>query len=313
MIGLKIKSELNKMKIIFLGAGYCSRFIIPLVDKKAEIICTHQDKITTQKFDKNLNLKRVTFRQLIKEKESIFDGVNVLLNSIPPKHNGDLVVKNFSNIIVKKKKTINWFGYFSSTSVYGDHSGNWVDEETELTPNSQRGILRKKSEAQHLKFFKDHKIPIHIFRLPGIYGPGRSVIDKFKKQEVVEILKEGHFFSRVHVEDIATAIAKSLNKSTPGEIFNICDDLPTESYKVLRYAAKLMNVKNFKSLNFDDPKISSKIKSFYNDNKRVKNGKIKKILHWTPKFRSYKLGLKDIFKSYLNENSSSNITFSKKN
>ena len=112
MIGLKIKSELNKMKIIFLGAGYCSRFIIPLVDKKAEIICTHQDKITTQKFDKNLNLKRVTFRQLIKEKESIFDGVNVLLNSIPPKHNGDLVVKNFSNIIVKKKKTINWFGYF---------------------------------------------------------------------------------------------------------------------------------------------------------------------------------------------------------
>ena len=148
--------------------------------------------------------------------------------------------------------------------------------------------------------------------MPGIYGPGRSVIDKFKKQEVVEILKEGHFFSRVHVEDIATAIAKSLNKSTPGEIFNICDDLPTESHKVLRYAAKLMNVKNFKSLNFDDPKISSKIKSFYNDNKRVKNAKIKKILHWTPKFRSYKLGLKDIFKSYLNENSSSNITFSKK-
>ena len=89
--------------------------------------------------------------------------------------------------------------------------------------------------------------------------------------------------------------------------------MPTESYKVLRYAAKLMNVKNFKSLNFDDPKISSKIKSFYNDNKRVKNGKIKKILHWTPKFRSYKLGLKNIFKSYLNENSSSNITFSKKN
>ena len=101
----------------------------------------------------------------------------------------------------------------------------------------------------------------------------------------MEILKEGHFFSRS--EDIATAIAKSLNKSTPGEIFNICDDLPTESHKVLRYAAKLMNVKNFKSLNFDDPKISSKIKSFYNDNKRVKNAKIKKILHWTPKFRSY--------------------------
>jgi len=301
------------MKIIFLGAGYCSRFIIPLVDKETEIICTHNDKITTQKFDKNLNLKRVTFKQLIKEKESFFDGVNILLNSIPPKSCGDLVVKYFSDIIIKKKKTIKWFGYFSSTSVYGDHSGNWVDEETELKPNSQRGILRKKSELQHLKFFEDHNIPIHIFRLPGIYGPGRSVIDKFKEREAVEILKEGHFFSRVHVEDIATAITKSLNKCTPGEIFNICDDLPTESYKVLRYAAKLMNVKNLKSMKFDDPKISSKIRSFYNDNKRVKNEKIKKILHWTPKFRTYKLGLKNIYKSYLNENSSSNFTLSKKN
>jgi len=313
MTGLKVKSELNKMKIIFLGAGYCSRFIIPLVDKETEIICTHNDKITTQKFDKNLNLKRVTFKQLIKEKESIFDGVNILLNSIPPKSYGDLIVKYFSDIIIKKKKTINWFGYFSSTSVYGDHSGNWVNEETELTPNSQRGILRKKSELQHLKFFEDHKIPIHIFRLPGIYGPGRSVIDKFKEHKAVEILKEGHFFSRVHVEDIATAITKSLNKYTPGEIFNICDDLPTESYKVLRYAAKLMNIRNLKSLNFDDPKISSKIRSFYNENKRVKNEKIKKILHWTPKFRTYKLGLKNIYNLYLNENSSSNFTLSKKN
>ena len=301
------------MKIIFLGAGYCSRFIIPLVDKKTEIICTHQDKIIPQKFDKNLNLKRVTFRQLIKDKESIFDGVNVLLNSIPPKSYGDLVVKNFSDIIIKKKKTIHWFGYFSSTSVYGDHSGNWVDEKTELIPKSRRGILRKKSESQHLEFFKDHKIPIHIFRLPGIYGPGRSAIDKFKEKEVVEILKEGHFFSRIHVEDIATAIIKSLNKITPGQIFNICDDLPTESYKVLRYAAKLLNVKDLKSMNFDNPKINLKIKSFYSDNKRVKNKKIKKILHWTPKFRTYKLGLKNIYKSYLNENNSSNITLFKKN
>ena len=301
------------MKIIFLGAGYCSRFIIPLIDKKTEIICTHQDKITPQKFDKDLNLKRVTFRQLIKDKEKIFDGVNVLLNSIPPKSYGDLVVKNLSNVIIKKKKTIHWFGYFSSTSVYGDHLGNWVDEKTVLIPTSHRGVLRKKSELQHFRFYEDHKIPIHIFRLPGIYGPGRSVIDKFKEKEVVEIFKEGHFFSRIHVEDIASAIIKSINKSTPGQIFNICDDQPTESHKVLRYAAKLMKVKNLKSVNCDNPKINPKIKSFYNDNKRVKNEKIKKILHWTPKFRTYKLGLKNIYKSYLNENNSSNITFFKKN
>ena len=92
------------MKIIFLGAGYCSRFIIPLIDKKTEIICTHQDTITPQSFDKDFNLKRVTFRQLIKDKEKFFDGVNVLLNSIPPKSYGDLGVKNLSDVIVKKKK-----------------------------------------------------------------------------------------------------------------------------------------------------------------------------------------------------------------
>ena len=148
----------------------------------------------------------------------------------------------------------------------------------------------------HLKLFEKNRLPIHIFRLPGIYGPGRSVFDKVSNSEIIEIKKKNHFFSRIHVEDIASAIHNSLQQKTPGEIFNITDDLPSESSDIVKYAASLLKIKNIKKINFDDPQLNEKTKSFYLDNKKVSNRKIKKILGWTPKYRNYKLGLKSIFK-----------------
>ena len=282
------------IKFIFFGAGYCSKYIIPLLPKNCEIICTHNLKIKENSDDKKYNLKRLCFNDFLKDKETLLKDVSFILNSIPPTEHGDIVINNLKENILKNKEKLRWFGYFSSTSVYGNYDGDWVDENSKLIPKTSRGILRKKSEIDHLNLFRLNSLPIHIFRLPGIYGPGRSVFDKVRNGQLTEIIKKGHFFSRVYVEDIGSAINKSINNPTPGEIFNLSDDMPCQSSEIVRYAASLIKISNIKTLNYDDPKLNEKIRSFYFDNKRVRNLKIKKILDWTPKYRNYKLGLKRI-------------------
>jgi nucleoside-diphosphate-sugar epimerase len=282
------------LKFIFFGAGYCSKYIIPLLPKNCEIICTHNHKIKKNSDDKKYNLKRLCFNDFLKKKEILLKDVSFILNSIPPTEHGDIVINNLKENILKNNEKLRWYGYFSSTSVYGNYDGEWVDENSRLLPKTSRGILRRKSEINHIELFRLHSLPIHIFRLPGIYGPGRSVFDKVRNGQLTEIIKKDHFFSRVYVEDIASAIKKSFNNPTPGEIFNLSDDMPCQSREIVRYAASLIKISNIKTISYDDPKLNEKTRSFYFDNKRVRNLKIKKILDWTPKYGNYKLGLKRI-------------------
>ena len=226
------------MKIIFFGAGYCTKYIIPLLPKNAEIICTHNKDIKPEDFDSKFNIKRLSFSEILNNKNNYLNNATHILNSIPPKENGDLIIENFKENLISINKSLTWYGYFSSTSVYGDHSGKWVDEKSQLKPKTTRGKLRLMAEFQYLELFKKYKTPIHIFRLPGIYGPGRSVFEKFSDGSFVKIKKKGHYFSRVFVEDIARAILKSIKKKTPGEVFNLTDDLPAESEKIINFAAK---------------------------------------------------------------------------
>ncbi len=272
------------LKFIFFGAGYCSKYIIPLLPKDCEIICTHNLKIKANSDDKKYNLKRLCFNDFLNDKEILLKDVSFILNSIPPTGLGDVVINNLKENILENKEKLRWFGYFSSTSVYGNYNGDWVDENSMLIPKTSRGILRKKSEAEHLNLFRLNSLPVHIFRLPGIYGPGRSVFDKVRNGQLTEIIKKDHFFSRVYVEDIASAINKSFNNPTPGEIFNLSDDMPCQSREIVRYAASLIKISNIKTISYDDPKLNEKTRSFYFDNKRVRNLKIKKILDWTPKY-----------------------------
>ena len=283
------------MNFIFLGAGYCSKFVIPLLSNNFKIICTHNETIKEWVQDYKYNVERTTFKNFSTNFESYLKKKSFILNSIPPDRKGDIVINKLKQKLIDYKKNIEWYGYFSSTSVYGNHDGGWVEETTKLNPTSLRGLRRKQAEKDHIYLYENYKIPIHIFRLPGIYGSGRSVIDKFKKNKAVEIVKKDHFFSRIHVEDIATAIILSIRNKTPGEIFNVCDDMPSPSDEVVRFAAGLMNIKKIESKNFDDNVLNQRTKDFYLDNKRVKNKKIKKILGWTPKYRNYRLGLKKIF------------------
>ena len=163
-----------------------------------------------------------------------------LLITAPPDDKGCSILNKFSSQILASN--IKSLIYISTTGVYGNHNGDWVDENSNLIPKTSRGILRKKSEVDHLNLFRLNSLPIHIFRLPGIYGPGRSVFDKVRNGQLTEIIKKGHFFSRVYVEDIGSAINKSIKNPTPGEIFNLSDDMPCQSSEIVRYAASLIKI-----------------------------------------------------------------------
>ena len=165
-----------------------------MLPKNYEIICTHNLKIKNNSDDHKYNIKRFCFKDFLKNKERLLEGTSFILNSIPPTGEGDIVINNLKNDIFKNKEKLKWFGYFSSTSVYGNYNGGWVDENSRLLPKTSRGILRKKTETSYLSLFKLFGFPIHIFRLPGIYGPDRSVFDKIQNGELTEIIKKDHFF-----------------------------------------------------------------------------------------------------------------------
>ena len=287
------------MKLIFFGAGYCSKYIIPILGKKFQIICTHNEKIKPEIFDKDCNVTRITFKEFTNNVNLIKNATHVI-NSIPPINGKDLVYEFLLSLKNQTFNSMKWFCYLSSTSVYGNHYGRWVDEKTIIRPKTSRGISRKNVEDLFLRFYHKKKIPLHIFRLPGIYGPGRSALDKLIKKNKIVIRKKNQYFSRIHVEDIASAIICSINKVTPGEIFNITDNYPCSAYKVTKYAARLLNIKDLNYVDIDSSEINYKIKDFYSDNKKVSNKKIKKILGWTPKFENYKLGIETIYKQYIN-------------
>jgi len=285
------------MKLIFFGAGYCSKFILKSLEGFDEIICTHNLELSSQPFDKSLKIKRMTFSEFLKNHNSLFSGATHLLNSIPPIEKKDLVLNLLKKTENKHFNKLKWVGYLSSTSVYGDHLGKWVDEYTKVNPKTIRGKIRKKIEDSYYKLFSKNNIPIHIFRLPGIYGPGRSAVEKLLNGNKLVIKKPNQFFSRIYVEDISSAIIKSMKNPTPGEIFNITDNKPCSSEEVTKYAAKLLKIENLSFIDVNSPKINKLTKDFYRDNKKVSNKKIKKILGWTPKFENYKLGLKKILDS----------------
>ena len=151
--------------------------------------------------------------------------------------------------------------FFSATNVYGNHNGKWVDENSKLLPSSQRGKQRLKAEKQYLLVEKTKNIPVHIFRLPGIYGPKRSIFERISSGNLLRIVKKNHYFSRIHVEDIADVVIKSFKSPTPGEVFNVTDDFPCESEKVIDFACNLLGTNRPESCNYTDNRLGEMTKS----------------------------------------------------
>jgi nucleoside-diphosphate-sugar epimerase len=210
-----------------------------------------------------------------------------LLLSIPPdEKDGDIILKYFLSYL-KHAEDIQWIGYLSTTGVYGDHQGGWVDETTPVNPPNARSQRRAEAEEAWLA----SGLPVHIFRLSGIYGKGRSAIDDLKNGTARRIDKKDQVFSRIHVDDIATILEASIKHPAPGSIYNCADDLPAPQEEVVAYAAKLLNMEPPPLIPFEAADLSPMARSFYESNRRVSNKKIKEELGVKLAYPDYKLGL----------------------
>jgi len=237
---------------------------------------------SSNKFDNNLVTE-------LKEADHI-------LVSIPPEKKEDLVVKNFSKLIENSK--VKWITYLSATSVYGDHKGEWVNENSETRPTSINGIARLKVENSWLSLQMSKNLSVQIFRLSGIYSNEKNILVRLKLGTAHLINKNNHYFSRIHVEDIAIVLFKSLSKFKSGEIYNLADDKPSSSEEITLYGAKLLNIKNLKRIEVNEIE-SEMLKNFYKDSKKVSNKKIKKYFNYDLKFPTYVEGLNYIRDNFI--------------
>ena len=221
----------------------------------------------------------------------ILSDVTHLLISTPPGDDGDPAFLRYAHEI-SALKNLQWVGYLSTTGVYGDRDGCWVDETSEILPASRRGSRRAKAEEQWLSLYQAHGLPVHIFRLAGIYGPGRSALDSVRAGIARRIHKKGHAFGRVHVEDIVNVILKSIQSPHPGEVYNVCDDVAAPSHEVIEYACELLGRTPPPMVEFEDANLAPMTRSFYMENRRVRNEKIKRELGVELKYPDFKAGLR---------------------
>jgi len=214
-----------------------------------------------------------------------------LLLSIPPGDRGDPVAYVHGDEIARLKN-LEWVGYLSTTGVYGDCDGHWVDEHSPVAPTSQRGSRRAIAEQQWLDLWRAEGVPVHIFRLSGIYGPGRNALETVRAGTARRIDKPGHAFNRIHVDDIVQVIKASIAQPCPGAVYNLADDEPVPSHEVIAYACELLGKEIPPLIPFDQADMAPIARSFYLDNKRVRNDKIKTDLGVNLKYPSYKTGIR---------------------
>jgi nucleoside-diphosphate-sugar epimerase len=187
-----------------------------------------------------------------------------------------------------------WVGYLSTTGVYGDHRGGWVDEATPLTPSTERGHARVTAEAEWMDLHQRLGLPVHIFRLAGIYGPGRGPFEKVRDGTARRIVKPGQVFSRIHAEDIAQVLIASMARPDPGAAYNLCDDDPAPPQDVIAHAATLLGLPLPPEIPFETADLSPMAASFYAESKRVDNRKIKEDLGVTLRYPDYRAGLASV-------------------
>ena len=217
------------------------------------------------------------------------NGATHLLISAAPDDAGDPVLAALHDEIAARAGQFEWVGYLSTTGVYGDHGGDWVDETTPLTPSTKRGIARVQAESAWAAI---PDLPLHIFRLAGIYGPGRGPFAKVRAGTARRIIKTDQVFSRTHVADIARVLAASIRNPNPGAVYNVCDNDPAAPQDVIGYAADLLGLPLPPAEDFETAEMSPMARSFYAESKKVRNDRIKNELGVELLYPDYRSGLK---------------------
>ena len=288
---------MRELNIFFFGFGQVAKeFIKKLISENYKLnisITTRQASDEIDFLGQKVSNFEFNDEKIDKNIFKEFNNSDHFLISIPPKNENDLVLKFFSKEFLNQN--IKWVTYLSATSVYGDHMGEWVNEKSETLPKSKNGIERLVVENNWLKLYEEHKIPLQIFRLSGIYSNKNNVLERIKSGNGSIIRKKNQFFSRIHVEDIANLLFISLNKFKKGEVYNVSDDKPASSEDVMKYGAKILNLPEPKEIRLEDIE-SEMLKAFYNESKKVSNKKAKKFFNYEFKFPTYIEGLNYINK-----------------
>ncbi|WP_126147164.1 SDR family oxidoreductase [Synechococcus elongatus] len=277
------------MKVLILGGGYTGQRLAQLLAAQSIPVLA-----TTRSGQWLLDEPCVTFDAgstppLLPDPAALA-GVTHVLSTIPPLGDGgDPVLSTLLPTL--QYLSLQWCGYLSTTGVYGDTQGAWVDEDSPLQSTNRRSQQRIAIEAQWLA----SGLPAHIFRLPGIYGPGRSSFDRLRRGDNQRLLKPGHVFCRIHVDDIAAALWASLQQPNPGRIYNVSDDFPCEPALLIEAAAQLMGVELPPPLPVDAVELSPMAASFWSECRRVRNDRLKQELGVQLRYPSYREGLAAIW------------------
>ncbi|WP_424977087.1 SDR family oxidoreductase [Leisingera sp. S232] len=270
--------------LLCLGFGYTARALAPqLLAEGWRVIGTSREPVTAE------GVEMITWPG----QQVPLEGVTHILNSIGPNAQGDPVLSAIGGAI-SSAQGLEWVGYLSTTAVYGHRDGGWVDEADTVAPSSERGDWRALAEAQWQAVAG---LPLHIFRLAGIYGPGRGPFAKLMAGKARRIVKPGQVFSRIHVDDIAQVLAASIAQPRPGAIYNVCDDDPAPPQDVLGHAAELLGLPVPAEVPFDEAGMTPMARSFYGENKRVRNRRIKEELGVELLYPTYREGLRAVLEA----------------
>ncbi len=273
--------------LLSFGHGYSARALAPhLLNSGWRVIGT------TRSADKASALAETGVEPTIWPGEDLAPAIEAathILVSAGPTEAGDPVLTDCSSTIAKAN--LKWLGYLSTTGVYGDHKGGWVDEDTPLRPSTKRGLWRVAAEDAWRNLAGDHGLPLHIFRLAGIYGPGRGPFSKVRNGTARRIIKKGQVFSRIHVKDIAQVLLRSIQKPQPGSVYNVCDNEAAPPEDVIAYAARLLGLPVPEAIDIEDAEMTPMARSFYAESKRVRNNLIREELGVDLIYPNYRVGL----------------------
>jgi len=291
---------METMNITCFGFGQVAKNFIKKIHSanlKINLTVTSRDKSGKKKLGnldyQSLHFSEYSFDQKLIENLKFSDHILV---SIAPVKGEDIVIKNFQNNLDKSK--IKWITYLSATSVYGDHNGDWVDENSETKPTSSNGVDRLNAEKSWLNLSEKKSLPLQIFRLSGIYSNQNNILVRLKTGNTKIINKKNQFFSRIHVTDIANILFKSLKNFKTKEIYNISDDKPTSPEEIIIHGSKLLNIEKPKVVEL--PTIESEmLKNFYKDSKKVNNKKMKEFFNYKLKYPTYVEGLNYIYNNII--------------
>lgn len=287
-----------KQKLFCFGLGYSARNLIRHLKQQDT---GWQFSGTCRRFSKNSGPENPMpdvdthifdgNKPMVTTAELLADVTHMLISIAPQDNIGDPVLRHHGTKI-SKLRNLKWLGYLSTTGIYGDRKGEWVDDETPPAPTSTRGQQRLEAEQAWLKIFHDHDVPVHIFRLGSIYGPGRGHLASLEAGKLRKIIKEGQYFSRIHVDDIAQVLMASLKSPHPGQSYNVVDDRPAPSPDVIDYICDLLGRPHLPPIDISDAEMSPLMKLFYSENKRVRNDRIKQELGLILKYPTYQEGFK---------------------